>query len=75
MSRYRVVPAKRPVWPALLVWLFAAVLGAGIGLAWPEPEKPGFRPACEAQGGVVVRLDGGDRLCLWAGAVIPVTPP
>lgn len=72
MSRYRIV-RTRPVPVPLVVVILAAA--AAIVALWPRPEPAvGFRPLCEAQGGIVVRLEGSGRLCLWAGAVITVTP-
>lgn len=72
MSRYRIV-RTRPVPVPLLV--VALCLAVAIVALWPRPDpSPAFRPLCEAQGGIVVHLEGSGRLCLWAGAVIPVAP-
>lgn len=51
---------------ALLLVLLA------VGLELERRHVPaGFRRACDAEGGVVVRLESGPA-CLWAGAFIPV---
>lgn len=70
-DRYRIVRAR----PALTPWLIGLAAAAAILALWPsQAQTPGYRALCEAQGGIVVRLEGSGRLCLWAGAVIPVTP-
>lgn len=72
-DRYRVVRTR----PAVVPWLIALVPIAAVALLilWPsQAQTPGYRALCEAQGGIVVRLEGSGRLCLWAGAVIPVVP-
>lgn len=73
MSRYRIVRTR----PALAPWVIGLAAAAAIAALWPRPDpaQPGYRALCERQGGIVVRLEAGGRLCLWAGAVIPVTPP
>jgi hypothetical protein len=70
-SQYRVVPRHRkPLW----LWALALFTGGLIVGLWPEQaQTPGYRALCEAQGGIVIRTTEG-RLCLWAGAVIPVRP-
>jgi hypothetical protein len=68
-SSYRIVRNR----PSLAPWLIGLALAVVIIVLWPRTEAPGFRPLCEAQGGIVVRTTEG-RLCLWAGAVIPVRP-
>jgi hypothetical protein len=70
-SSYRIVPTRKRHWLPLAVILAA---GAAVVAFWPRTESPGFRPLCEAQGGIVVHLEDSGRLCLWAGAVIPVVP-
>jgi hypothetical protein len=71
-TRYRIVRKRERPHPAL--WLVGLILAAAIIVLWPSSEPAvGFRPLCEAQGGIVVRTTEG-RLCLWAGAVIPVRP-
>lgn len=68
---YRIVRTR----PALTPWLIGLAAAAAIVMLWPDQDAPtGFRPLCEAQGGIVVRLEDSGRLCLWAGAVIPVVP-
>jgi hypothetical protein len=71
MTGYRIVPARKtPGW----VWAVAIATGLAVLALWPETaQTPGYRAMCEAQGGIVVRTSE-DRLCLWAGAVIPVRP-
>jgi hypothetical protein len=67
---YRIVRTRPPLTP----WVIGLAAAVAIVALWPRPEPPaGFRPLCEAQGGIVVHTSGG-RLCLWAGAVIRVTP-
>ena len=69
-DRYRIVRAR----PDLTPWVIGLATAAAIVALWPRKEPPvGFRPLCEAQGGIVVHTSDG-RLCLWAGAVITVTP-
>jgi hypothetical protein len=71
MGRYRIVRAR----PALTPRVIGLATAAAVVALWPRPEPAtGFRPLCEAQGGIVVRLEDSGRLCLWAGAVIPVSP-
>lgn len=69
-SSYRIVRKR----PALAPWLIGLAAAVAIVALWPRPEPAaGFRPLCEAQGGIVVHTSDG-CLCLWAGAVIPVVP-
>lgn len=71
MNRYRIVRTR----PALTPWVIGLAAAVAIVALWSRPEPAvGFRAECEAQGGIVVRLEGSGRLCLWAGAVIPVVP-
>jgi hypothetical protein len=71
MHRYRIVRTR----PAVIPWLIGLATAAAVVALWPRPEPAtGFRPLCEAQGGIVVHLEDSGRLCLWAGAVIPVSP-
>lgn len=70
-ERYRIVRTR----PALTPWVIGVATAVAIVALWPRPDSSaGFRPLCEAQGGIVVHLEGSGRLCLWAGAVIPVAP-
>jgi hypothetical protein len=70
-NRPRIVRTRPVPVPLVVIGLAAA---AAIVALWPRPEPSvGFRPLCEAQGGIVVHTSDG-RLCLWAGAVIPVVP-
>jgi hypothetical protein len=70
-DRYRIVRTR----PALTPWLIGLAAAVAIVALWPRPDQAvGFRPLCEAQGGIVVHLEDSGRLCLWAGAVIPVSP-
>jgi hypothetical protein len=70
-EQYHIVRTRPPLTP----WLIGLAAAVAIVALWPSPDPAvGFRPLCEAQGGIVVRLEGSGRLCLWAGAVIPVAP-
>jgi hypothetical protein len=71
-NRYRIVRrVDRPWW----FWGIVLATGAAIVALWPgQAQSPGYRAMCEAQGGIVVHLEDSGRLCLWAGAVIPVKP-
>jgi hypothetical protein len=79
VSGYRVVPIVPPGLRARALAVAAAIAFVGVwagfilaGLA-DAREARLLRHACDAQGGIVVRLESG-RACLWAGAVIPITP-
>jgi hypothetical protein len=72
VTRYRITVAG-PDWRLVLraLTLLALLVIAG-RLFGQEATAPAFRRACDAEGGVVVQLEGGRRACLWAGAFIPV---
>jgi hypothetical protein len=72
MSRFRIVPNKRPVALPLAIIIAAAL---AVALVWPKPypTEPSFRVACDLHGGIVVQAVDG-AVCIWAGAVIPIEP-
>lgn len=70
MTGYRIVRNSSPVGAVLAIGVLVAAM---IIVAWPKPHYAVFRRMCTAEGGITVRtLDG--PVCIWAGAVIQVTP-
>lgn len=76
MIRYRVERVE-PLgfWPRVLALAFALAWAAFLLAGFVDArEGRRMRPACDAHGGTVVRLESG-WACLWAGAVIPLDAP